>query len=78
MKIIDGKLHAQAIYKELAAEIEALPQKPTLVIVQVANHQASEAYIRGKITAAKQVGIEARIQNYPETITHDQLLAEIT
>ncbi|MGL6248658.1 MAG: bifunctional 5,10-methylenetetrahydrofolate dehydrogenase/5,10-methenyltetrahydrofolate cyclohydrolase, partial [Culicoidibacterales bacterium] len=32
----------------------------------------------GKITAAKQVGIEARIQNYPETITHDQLLAEIT
>lgn len=77
MKIIDGKAHAQAIYEELAHEVEKMEIMPKLVIVQVANHQASEAYIRGKITAAKQVGIHAEVHNFPETITQTELLQAI-
>lgn len=77
MKKIDGKVHAQAIYRELAEEVATMKQQPKLVIVQVGNHPASNAYIRGKIAAAKQVGIEAMVTNYAETMTQAELLHEI-
>ncbi|MGL4623420.1 MAG: bifunctional 5,10-methylenetetrahydrofolate dehydrogenase/5,10-methenyltetrahydrofolate cyclohydrolase [Culicoidibacterales bacterium] len=77
MKRIDGKAHAQTIYQELAQEVEKMVHKPHLVIVQVGNHPASEAYIRGKMAAANQVGIHAVIANFPGTITQEQLINEL-
>lgn len=77
MNIIDGRAHAQAIYHDLAQQVQQLKRQPKLVIIQVANHQASEAYIRGKIKAAEAVGISAEVQNFPETMEQHQLLTVI-
>lgn len=77
MKIIDGKAHAQAIYDELAQEVAIMNRPPKLVIVQIGNHPASSAYIRGKMAAAEQVGIQATLANYPETLTQQALIHEI-
>lgn len=77
MKIIDGKAHAQAIYEDLAKEVATMKYTPKLVIVQVANHAASAAYIRGKIAAATKVGIEIQHQTYDETMTQVALTQAI-
>ena len=52
-----------------------LRRKPVLVIVQVNNDEASNAYIRGKIKDCTEVGVESRLYHLPETTTQDELLS---
>jgi len=52
-----------------------LKRKPVLVIVQVNNDEASNAYIRGKIKDCTEVGVESRLYHLPETTTQDELLS---
>lgn len=50
---------------------------PRLAIVIVGHNPASETYVRNKIKACEEVGIEAERIAYEDTITEEQLLAEI-
>lgn len=60
--ILDGKVVAASIKEQLKEEIDAAVanggRKPKLVIISVGDDPASKVYIRNKIKAAEEVGIE--------------------
>lgn len=60
--ILDGKIVAASIKQQLKEEIEAAVvngrRKPKLVIITVGDDPASKVYVRNKIKAAEEVGIE--------------------
>lgn len=61
----------------LKTEIEALTVKPTLVIVQVGNVEASNRYVRNKIADCNEVGIVCDLVHFEDSITESELLIEI-
>lgn len=59
-KIMDGKLVAQKIKDRVAKWIaKDLDRKPQLLIITIGEDDASEVYVRNKMRAADEVGIEA-------------------
>ena len=62
---------------ELAEEVAKLDHKPTLLIIQANENPASDAYIRGKIKDASEIGANAILWKFPVTITQEELIAEI-
>lgn len=59
-KIMDGKLVAQKVKDRVAKWIvEDLDRKPQLLIVTIGDDDASKVYVRNKMRAADEVGIEA-------------------
>lgn len=78
--IIDGKLLASKIMKELKEEVNSLKQEeicPKLAVIMVGNDKASEVYVRNKSKACNEVGIEFEEFILKEDITMQQLLAII-
>ncbi|KAI3652164.1 hypothetical protein MP228_003467 [Amoeboaphelidium protococcarum] len=81
-KIIDGKAIAKQCTDKLKAQIAQYkadyPQfQPRLAIVQVGDRQDSNAYVRMKIKAAEDVGIQLDHILLPEQISQQQLLKTI-
>ena len=59
-KIMDGKLVAQKIKNRVAEWIVTdLDRKPQLLIITIGDDDASKVYVRNKMRAADEVGIEA-------------------
>lgn len=59
-KIMDGKLVAQMIKDRVAKWIaKDLDRKPQLLIITIGDDDASKVYVRNKVRAADEVGIEA-------------------
>ena len=60
--ILDGKVVAASIKEQLKEEIDAAVanggRRPRLVIISVGDDPASKVYVRNKIKAAEEVGIE--------------------
>jgi 5,10-methylene-tetrahydrofolate dehydrogenase/Methenyl tetrahydrofolate cyclohydrolase len=52
-----------------------LKKKPVLVIVQVNDDEASNAYIRGKVKDCAEVGVTSRLYHLPMTTSQDELLS---
>lgn len=61
----------------LKLEVEALPRKPHLVIIQANDNPASDAYIRGKLKDAAEIGADATLLKFDPSITEEALLQEI-
>ena len=60
-EIIDGKLLAKKIRKELKEEVNTLKKdgiNPKLAVIMVGNNPASSVYVRNKSKACEKVGIE--------------------
>ena len=57
--ILDGKKVAEEIKQNLKTKIEKLTIKPSLAIVTFGEDEASKVYVKNKIKAAIEVGIEA-------------------
>jgi methylenetetrahydrofolate dehydrogenase (NADP+)/methenyltetrahydrofolate cyclohydrolase len=80
-KIIDGIAIAKSIRAECRNEIANLKAthgiKPGLAVVLVGSNPASALYVRNKIRACQEVGIESHLFQYPETIAMDAVLAKI-
>lgn len=51
--------------------------RPGLKIVQVGGREDSNVYIRMKIKAATEIGIEAQHVQFPRTITETELLMKV-
>ena len=62
---------------ELALEVAKLDHKPTLLIIQANENPASDAYIRGKIKDASEIGANAILRKFPIDISEEQLIEEI-
>ncbi|KAG0685567.1 tetrahydrofolate synthase [Kluyveromyces marxianus] len=82
MTIIDGKAIANGIRQEIKEGISELKQKyaafrPTLTIFQIGNRQDSNTYVRMKLKAAKEAGIEVRFIHLEESVSELEVLAKI-
>ena len=77
--IIDGKAIAAKVRAEVkaqVAEIEARARvKPGLALVRVGNDPASEVYVRGKVKACLETGMQGFEHILPEATTQLELLA---
>jgi methylenetetrahydrofolate dehydrogenase (NADP+)/methenyltetrahydrofolate cyclohydrolase len=75
--IIDGKTIAKEVRSELKIEVAKLKEKgliPGLAVVLVGNHPASESYVKGKIRASEEVGINSRLIRRESSISERELL----
>jgi len=80
-KKIDMKAIIQTKREEIAQKVTVLKQKyqivPTFKVLLVGENPASLSYIKGKMKAAADVGIQAEVMQFPTTMTEDALLAEV-
>lgn len=77
MQIIDGRKIRDQILGDLFTRVQALPSTPVFCDVVVGESEASLQYVRMKERIARSLGIEVLSANYPETITTEELVAEI-
>ena len=79
--IIDGRAISRQIKNELVVRVERLKQyrqnPVTIVIVKVGHNPASEVYVRNKMKACKEVGVECVLREFDENIGMNDLEAEI-
>ncbi len=79
-KLIDGKKLAALMQEQMKEEVSLLKEEgltPGLVVLLVGENQASQVYVRNKDLAAERIGIRSTVERYPESITEEELLAEI-
>lgn len=69
MNLIDGKTLKNKILSEIKKEIETKKLKATLAIILIGNNEASKIYVRNKIKACEEVGIESKLFLLDENTT---------
>ncbi|KAJ4318967.1 tetrahydrofolate synthase [Fusarium piperis] len=79
---IDGNAIAKSIRERLCAEVAAKQKlnpryQPCLKIIQVGDRSDSSTYVRMKLKAAAEAGIDSKLLHYPESITEAELLDHI-
>lgn len=80
-KLIDGKAAAQALRERIAGEVarlaEATGRAPGLAVVLVGEHPPSAAYVRSKVKATREAGMESFEHRLPASISQDGLVEVI-
>ncbi|CAF0902989.1 unnamed protein product [Adineta steineri] len=81
-RIIDGKEIAKNIRDKCRLMIDDLRKqqndfKPGFAVVQVGNREDSNVYIRHKLKAAEEIGIDARLVRLDSSTTERQLVQQI-
>lgn len=79
-RILDGKLYAKEIRKEVEAEVAALRNMaitPGLAVIIVGEDPASKVYVARKHDACAAIGIYSVVINLPEHTTEEELLAKV-
>ena len=81
MKIIDGKLIADQIKKEIAAEVAEMidhgQNAPHLAAVIVGEDGASQTYVASKEKACHSVGMTSSVYRLPARTTEEELLQTV-
>jgi len=79
MELIDGNAIAESILAQIGAEVAKLPgRRPTVAFLRVGEDPASVSYVTKKQKTAALVGMESRLELFPDTTTQAQLLAKIS
>ena len=76
-EILDGKLVAQKIRKNLKVEVEELKSEgivPKLAVIMVGDNASSKIYVRNKSRACEEIGIEYQEFLLDDSTTMDELL----
>ncbi|HEX3676761.1 MAG TPA: bifunctional methylenetetrahydrofolate dehydrogenase/methenyltetrahydrofolate cyclohydrolase FolD [Sphingomicrobium sp.] len=80
-KLIDGKATALALRERLAGEVarlaEATGRAPGLAVVLVGEHPPSAAYVRSKVKATREAGMESFEHHLSASISQDELVGVI-
>lgn len=76
-KIINGKIIAGAIKRQLKEEVSQLDNKPTLAVILVGDDVASQVYVRNKKRACEEVGIISKEFIMPANCGQYNLLTAI-
>jgi methylenetetrahydrofolate dehydrogenase (NADP+)/methenyltetrahydrofolate cyclohydrolase len=80
-KLIDGKAAALALRERIAGEVsrfrDAAGRAPGLAVVLVGEHPPSAAYVRSKVKATREAGMESFEHRVPASVTQDELVALI-
>ncbi|MGL5123987.1 MAG: bifunctional methylenetetrahydrofolate dehydrogenase/methenyltetrahydrofolate cyclohydrolase FolD [Fusobacteriaceae bacterium] len=81
MKLLDGKKISEEIKKELKKELEELyikiGEKPGLAVLIIGEDKASKIYVKGKIKACEEIGINSFHYEFPETVSEKELIASL-
>ena len=81
MQLNDGKSIAAQIKQEIADEVKEIVaaggKRPHLAAVLVGHDGGSESYVAHKVQACEQCGFKSTLLRFDETITEEELLAEI-
>lgn len=72
--IIDGKEIKKQLLDELKEEVSKLEIKPSLVVIQVGDNDASNVYIKQKAKMADYVGYDYRHIKLSEDITTEEII----
>ncbi len=72
-RIIDGKAVAERLRTGLAEEIKKSGTKPGLAVILVGDDPASQVYVRNKIKACEQAGIESYEHKMAATSTQQEV-----
>lgn len=78
--VINGRELADQMQAEIQKDVEKMTQQgiqPGLVVLLVGENPASQMYVRNKERAAAKIGILSKVEKLPETISEEELLAEI-
>lgn len=75
---MDGRLVASSIKNGLKRKIEVDHITPCLAVIQIGDNKASNIYVKNKKKACEEVGIDFREIKFPETISQDLVIKEIT
>jgi methylenetetrahydrofolate dehydrogenase (NADP+) / methenyltetrahydrofolate cyclohydrolase len=79
MELIDGNRISREIIDELTIEVSSLSEKkPSVTFVRVGEDPASVSYVNKKSKVAAEIGIASSLQVYPESISQDELIGEIS
>ena len=71
------KEYIKARKEEIKVEVSKMAKKPTLVIIQLNEDEASKAYVKGKLKDAAELGIDAKLMKFPVEMSEKALLKEI-
>lgn len=82
MKLLDGKLIAEQIKTEIAAEVKENflgkgLNPPHITAVLVGDDPASQTYVAGKEKACREVGFISSVYKFPANITAEKLLEAV-
>ena len=81
MKIIDGKAVAEKLKTEISQKVAQRTadgkKKPHLAAILVGNDGASHTYVNSKVKNCQKVGFSSTLLHFEDTITEQELLAEI-
>lgn len=79
--IIDGKAIAKALRAELKIEVDAMAKarnmRPGLAVILVGDDPASHVYVRNKIKACEDVGLQSFEVRLPQKAAQAEVMAEI-
>lgn len=64
---------SEKIREEIKEEVSKLETKPNLTVIRVGNDLASQTYVRNKVKACQQVGMESSVIELPEDIDQSEL-----
>lgn len=80
-KLLDGKMVAQDIRKEVSEGVQSLKKSmniiPKLTVILVGDHPASQIYVRTKEKASLKIGMHSEIIRLSKDISMDHLLGTI-
>jgi methylenetetrahydrofolate dehydrogenase (NADP+)/methenyltetrahydrofolate cyclohydrolase len=80
-QIIDGKAFAAALREQVGAAVPAFvaakARKPGLAVVLVGEDTASQIYVRAKLKATGEAGMESFERQLPTNTTQRELVAEV-
>lgn len=80
-QLIDGKLISQQIKAEIAEEVKELVasgrRAPHLAVIIVGHDGGSETYVASKVRACEEVGFKSTKMAFEDSITEEELLANI-
>lgn len=81
MQLLDGKKISQEIKIKIKSRIDQLvkAQKriPKLVVVIVGDDYASHLYVKNKVKACQQCGIQGEIIHFPKSVSESEIIAKI-
>lgn len=77
MKLFNGKLAANKVLKELAAEIKKAKIKPMLAVILIGDNEASKLYVKLKKSAGEKIGIKVVEHHFNGQVKEDEITSYI-
>ena len=75
--VFDGKAYAQNITARLKQTISEAGLAPHLAIVMIGEDQASRIYVDKKVEAAREIGAEAEVLDFPEDVPEGEIIRHL-